>query len=209
MTSTVVLASRNQKKIKELVTLLSPFGVDIKGLDAFPAIGEIEETGTTFAENALLKASTVSKLTGFVAVADDSGMVVDALGGRPGVYSARYSEEQGRPATDPRNTQKVLDEMANVPDAERTIRFVSVMAAVAPDGTEILAEGLWEGLLTREPLGANGFGYDPVFFDPEIGLTAGQMEPALKNERSHRAKACVKLLELWPGFAGKVYQNHP
>ena len=205
MKQIVVLASRNQKKIRELVALLCPFGVEIKGLDEFPVIGEIEETGATFVENALLKASTVSRLTGFVAVADDSGLVVDALGGEPGVYSARYSEEAGRPATDERNTEKLLAATARVPDAERTARFVSVMAATAPDGTQVVAEGFWEGLLTRAPAGTNGFGYDPVFFDPEQGMTAAQMEPSQKNARSHRARACVKLLELWPGFAKKAF----
>lgn len=200
MTPTVVLASRNAGKIRELAVLLKPFGVAVNGLDAFPEIGEIEETGTTFAENSLLKASTVSRLTGLVSLADDSGLVVDALGGEPGVYSARYSEEPGIPADDERNIVKVLKKMASVPDAQRAARFVSVMAAAAPNGRHILAEGVWEGILAREKAGANGFGYDPVFFDPEIGQTAAQLEPAQKNARSHRAKACAKLLELWPAF---------
>ena len=204
MKPTVVLASRNAGKIRELAVLLEPFGVEVKGLDAFPAVGEIEETGTTFAENSLLKAATVSALTGLVAVADDSGLVVDALDGAPGVYSARYSEEAGRPATDARNTEKVLAQMADVPDERRTARFVSVMAAAAPDGRHILAEGRWEGVLARKPAGTNGFGYDPVFLDPELGLTAAQMEPARKNARSHRAKACANLLTLWPAFWEKT-----
>lgn len=204
MTPTVVLASRNKGKVRELAVLLQPFGVAVKGLDAFPAIGEIEETGSTFAENSLLKASTVSKLTGLIAVADDSGLIVDALGGEPGVYSARYSEESGHPATDERNTQKVLAKMAHIPDESRSCRFVSVMAASAPDGRHIMAEGRWEGFLAREPKGANGFGYDPVFWDPETGLTAAQLEPAQKNARSHRAKACHALLTLWPAFWDSV-----
>lgn len=200
MTRTIVLASRNPGKIKELALLLQPFKVTVKGLDAFPEIGEIEETGTTFAENALLKASTVSALTGLVAVADDSGLVVDALGGEPGVYSARYSEEPGKPATDARNTEKVLAKMQNVPGEKRTVRFISAMAAAAPDKRHIIAEGSWEGILAQAPSGANGFGYDPVFYDPELAMTAAQMEPEQKNARSHRAKACRKLLELWPEF---------
>lgn len=200
MTPTVVLASRNKGKIRELSVLLEPFGAAVKGIDAFPEIGEIEETGFTFAENSLLKASTVSELTGLVAVADDSGLIVDALGGEPGVYSARYSEEPGHPATDKRNTQKVLAKMACIPDESRSCRFISVMAASAPDGRHILAEGRWEGFLAREPKGANGFGYDPVFLDPETGLTAAQLEPDQKNARSHRAKACRNLLRLWPAF---------
>ena len=200
MDRTIVLASRNAGKIRELAVLLAPFGVAVKGLDAFPEIGEIAETGVTFAENALIKAGTVSKLTGLVAVADDSGLVVDALGGEPGVYSARYSEEPHLPATDARNTEKVLEKMAHIPDGQRSIRFISAMAAAKPDGTHVIAEGAWEGTLARIPAGRNGFGYDPVFFDPEVGMTAAEMEPARKNARSHRAKACRKLLELWPAF---------
>lgn len=204
MTPTVVLASRNAGKIRELAVLLAPFGLAVKGLDAFPEIGEIEETGTTFAENSLLKASTVSALTGLVSLADDSGLVVDALDGDPGVYSARYSEKPGLPADDERNIVKVLKKMESVPDEKRTARFVSVMAAAAPDGRHILAEGLWEGVLARAKAGTNGFGYDPVFFDPEVGQTAAQLEPAQKNARSHRAKACAKLLERWPAFWTEV-----
>jgi len=200
VTPAVVLASRNQGKIRELAILLKPFGVIVKGLNDFPDIGEIEETGSTFAENSLLKASTVSKLTGLVAVADDSGLVVDALNGAPGVYSARYSEEADRPATDEQNTRKVLAQTTDVPDEKRTCRFVSVMAAATPDGRHIIAEGAWEGMLAREPSGTNGFGYDPVFFDPEMGLSAAAMSPEEKNSRSHRANACKKLLELWPTF---------
>lgn len=194
---TVVLASRNKGKIGELATLLEPFGVTVKGLDAYPEIGEIEETGTTFAENALIKATTVSALTGHVAVADDSGLEVDYLGGEPGVYSARYSEATDSPATDERNTRKVLEKMRHVPEKDRTCRFISVMAAASPEKRHILAEGQWEGRLAFEPRGTNGFGYDPVFFDPSLGKTAAEMAPEEKNARSHRAKACKKLLELW------------
>lgn len=200
----IVLASRNMGKIKELEELLKPFGIAVKGLDAFPEIGEIAETGTTFAENALIKASTAGKLTGLVAIADDSGLEVDALNGEPGVYSARYSEGPGIPATDERNTRKVLERTKHVPDQKRTIRFISAMAAVAPDGRRIIALGAWEGVLAREPRGQNGFGYDPVFFDPESGMTAAEMAPEQKNACSHRAKACRKLLELWPNFWREV-----
>lgn len=198
--STIVLASRNKGKIKELAVLLEPFGVTVKGLDAYPEIGEIEETGSTFAENALIKAATVSEITGCIAVADDSGLEVDYLNGEPGVYSARYSEEANSPATDARNTQKVLEKMKGVPEKNRTCRFISVMAAAAPDKRHILAEGKWEGILAFEPKGTNGFGYDPVFFDPAIEKTAAEMAPEEKNARSHRAKACSELLKLWSSF---------
>ena len=200
MHTCIALATRNAGKIRELGVLLRPFGVEVKGLESFPAIGEIEETGTTFAENALIKAATVSRLTNLVAVADDSGLVVDALGGKPGVYSARFSEEPGKPATDARNTEKVLRMAAHVPDAQRSIRFISVMAAAAPNGEHIVAEGAWEGLLAKAPRGLNGFGYDPVFFDPELGITAAEMSPEQKNVHSHRARACRELLRLWPAF---------
>ncbi len=200
MNRTVVLATRNKGKVAELSVLLGPFGLVVAGLDAFPQLGEIEETGATFAENALLKAAAVSGATGLVAVADDSGLEVDALGGAPGVYSARYSEEPDKPATDGRNTAKVLAAMRGVPDGERSARFRCAMAAVAPDGRRVVAEAAWEGVLARAPAGANGFGYDPVFFDPELGLTAAEMSPEEKNARSHRGKACRKLLALWPAF---------
>lgn len=198
--NTIVLASRNKGKIRELAVLLEPFGVAVKGLDAYPEIGEIPETGATFAENALIKAATVSELTGCVAVADDSGLEVDYLNGEPGVYSARYSEDEGSPATDERNTLKVLAKMRDVPEEKRACRFISVMAAAAPDNRHILAEGRWEGILAFAPKGENGFGYDPVFFDPAAGQTAAEMSPPEKNARSHRAKACRKLLALWPAF---------
>ena len=197
---TIVLASRNSGKIKELAVLLEPFGMTVKGLDCFPEIEEIEETGTTFAENALLKATTVSKRTGLIAIADDSGLEVDALRNEPGVYSARYSAEAGKPATDTRNTQKVLQKMTHIPDAKRTARFISAIAVAAPDGRHSIAQAAWNGLLTREPRGTNGFGYDPIFFDPETGMTAAEMAPEEKNARSHRAKAFSKLLEMWPTF---------
>ncbi len=198
--NTVVLATRNKGKVAELAVLLQPFGVAVAGLDAFPDIGEIAETGATFAENALIKARTVSDSTGLVAVADDSGLEVDALGGAPGVYSARYGEEPGKPATDERNTAKVLAAMRHVPDGRRSVRFRSAMAAAAPDGTQIVAEGAWEGRLAHAPAGTGGFGYDPVFFDPACGKTAAEMSPDEKNSRSHRGKACRELMKLWPAF---------
>ena len=211
MDKTVVLATRNQGKVAELAVLLRPFGLRVVGLEAFPQVGEIEETGTTFAENALIKARTVSDATGLVAIADDSGLEVDALNGAPGVYSARYSEEPGLPATDARNTAKVLAAMRDVPDGKRSIRFRCAMAAAAPNGAglggHIIAEGTWEGTLARTPAGTNGFGYDPVFLDPETGKTAAELNPEEKNMRSHRGKACRELLKLWPAFWKGVEAN--
>ena len=201
--TSLVLATRNRGKIRELAELLEPFGLNVLGLEDFPAVGEVEETGATFTENALLKACAVSRASGLVAVADDSGLAVDALGGRPGVYSARYSEAPGAPATDERNVEKLLEELGNTSEAERTGRFLCCMAACTPEGDSLTAEGAWEGRIAFAPAGRNGFGYDPVFFDPELGLTAAQMSPEQKNGRSHRARAVAALLAKWPDFWGK------
>ena len=196
----IVLATRNKGKIREFSSLLAPFALEVIGLDAFPNIGEVPETGITFTENALLKACTVSRATGLVSVADDSGIEVDALNGAPGVYSARYSETPDQPADDGRNLQKLLQNIKDVPPAERTGRFRCSMAACTPAGKTLVAEGAWEGRIAFEPAGDNGFGYDPVFFDPEMQCTAAQMNADVKNSRSHRAKGVAALLEKWPDF---------
>ena len=198
---TFVLATRNAGKIVEFRTLLSRFGeMEIMGLDSFPDLPEIEETGATFAENALIKAQAVAKATGCLALADDSGLEVDALGGAPGVYSARYSAEPGHVATDRRNNEKLLNELSAVPDACRTARFICAIAACLPDGRHMLAEGVWAGIIGWEAKGANGFGYDPLFTDPETGLRAAELTPAEKNVRSHRARAVKELARQWPEF---------
>lgn len=196
----VVLATRNQGKIAELRALLRPFGLEVIGLDAFESMEDVEETGVTFEENARLKALAVSAATGLTAVADDSGLEVDALNGAPGVFSARYSQEKDAPATDARNMDKLLAALALVPDERRTARFRCCMAACSPGGGALVAQGAWEGRIARAKIGENGFGYDPLFFDPQIGLTAAQMTPEQKNARSHRAKAVLGLLESWPEF---------
>jgi len=200
----IVLATRNQGKVVELAALLAPFKVTVLGLEHFPHIGEIEETGTTFRENALLKASMVSRETGLIAVADDSGLSVDVLDGAPGVYSAHYSETPGCPATDARNVHKLLAALADVPPAKRTGRFHCCMAACAPGGESITAEGVWEGIIACAPAGKSGFGYDPIFFDPEANKTAATMDPEEKNRRSHRAKAVTALLLKWFDFQRKT-----
>ena len=193
----IVLATRNQGKIKELEALLSGDGLTVLGLADFPDIGEIEETGVTFAENAALKARTVALASGLVALADDSGLEVDALHGAPGVYSARYS---GEGATDEKNNLKLLDALKDVPDSARGCRFVSVVAAVAPNGAELLAEGRWEGRVLHAPRGSGGFGYDPLFLDLDLGKSAAELAPADKNARSHRGRALRALLTNWPDF---------
>lgn len=201
--NTVVLATRNAGKIRELAEPMAAFGLRVLGLEAFPALGDIEETGTTFEENALLKARTVAEATGLVAVADDSGLEVDALNGAPGIYSARYGGDlpllEGE-TRDQRNNRKLRAALADVPEERRTARFVSTMAACKPGGAELVVRGVWEGRLLREPRGENGFGYDPLFWDPEINRAAAELTRDEKNARSHRGKALRQLLAAWPEF---------
>lgn len=197
----VVLATRNQGKIREISALLKDFDLTVQGLDQYPDIGEIPETGETFEENARIKAEAVSRATGLVALADDSGLAVDALEGAPGVYSARYSGEN---ATDQTNNDKLLRALSGTPEHERTARFVCVMAAMAPGGEHIEARGEWEGHITTAPRGEGGFGYDPLFIDPELGRTSAELDPATKNARSHRGRALSALLEQWPRFWAQV-----
>ena len=198
----VVLATRNQGKIKELQALLAGYAVEVLGLDRFPQVGEIEETGATFEENARIKAEAVSRATGLIALADDSGIEVDALAGEPGVHSARYSGEN---ATDASNNEKLLRALDGLPQARRTCRFVSVVVAHAPhseDGRELVAQGAWEGVVGLAPKGQGGFGYDPLFIDAELGRTAAELTREEKNARSHRGKALRTLLESWSAFVG-------
>lgn len=197
---TILLATRNQGKIKELTKMLAPFRLAVVGLDAFSGLKDVEETGTSFEENALLKARYAAKASGLVAVADDSGIMVDALDGAPGIYSARFSAEDGFAASDERNNQKLLRLLTGVPREKRGARFCSAIAAVAPTGQSLTTLGLWEGVIITAPKGDFGFGYDPLFLDPELGLTAAQMSPHEKNQRSHRARAMAALAELWPEF---------
>lgn len=202
----IVLATRNTGKIHELAALLAPLGAEVRGLAEYPAIPEIPETGATFEENALIKARAVAEATGLVAVADDSGLVVDALHGAPGVHSARYA---GEDATDAANNEKLLAALAGVPDEQRGCRFVSVIAAVAPaalGGASVTLRGTWEGRVAHEPKGENGFGYDPLFIDRESPeeRRAAQMSREEKNAVSHRGKALRVLLGAWPDFVAKI-----
>lgn len=198
---TVVLATRNNGKIREFSALLADFGLEVKGLGDFPEIGDIPETGETFLENARIKAHTVAKLTGLIAVADDSGLEVDALDGAPGVYSARYAGEDGN---DEANNDKLLAALDGVPEERRTARFTCCMVAAAPGGEEVYAQRSWEGRIGFERAGDNGFGYDPLFQVPDKGCSSAQLSPEDKNARSHRGQAVKALLELWPGFLKKL-----
>lgn len=197
----IVLATHNKGKIRELSAMLAHENIEIAGLEEFPQIGETEETGTTFAENALLKARAVAGETGLVSIADDSGLMVDALGGKPGIYSARFGQDWEflpNETRDERNIRKLLSLMEKEDD--RNCRFVTAMAAVRPDGEEIVCHGHWQGLLLRRCRGHNGFGYDPVFYDPELGKTAAELLAAEKNSRSHRSRALHALLDRLPQF---------
>jgi XTP/dITP diphosphohydrolase len=186
----IVLATGNAGKVREIRRILGELGVDVVPQTEL-GVGDADETGSSFVENALIKARHASLMTALPAIADDSGLVVDALDGRPGVYSARYS---GTDATDDSNIDKLLYELRGVPDNERTAAFHCCAVYVsADDSTSLVAEGRWPGRILAERRGTAGFGYDPVFFDPECGRTAAELGPELKNARSHRGKALEAL----------------
>lgn len=185
----LLVATRNAGKLREISEVLCLPGLRLLSLADFPGIPVAEETGRTFAENALLKARVAAYHTGLPALADDSGLEVEALGGRPGVLSARYSSPD---AGDQSNIEKLLREMADVPDGRRKARFVC-RAALAHQGRAYEAGGELEGVIVREPRGGGGFGYDPVFLLPDRGLTLAELEPGEKNRLSHRAQALRKL----------------
>ena len=183
----LVLATKNSGKVVEFRRLLEELGaneLEVVGLDAFPEIGDIEETGSTFEENSLLKARTISKLTGLPSLADDSGICVDALGGAPGLYSARYSGNG-----DAANNAKLLEAIKDIPDSERTAYFICVAAYVRPDGFEHIEEGRFYGKIAHQVVGSGGFGYDPLFVPDGLNCTSAELSAAEKDAISHRGKA--------------------
>ena len=187
MKQTIVLATHNAGKIREFKSVLEPLGYTATAVrDLCPQLPEPEETGTTFEENARLKAAYYMKATGLPCLADDSGIIADALGGRPGVYSARYA---GPECDDEKNNQKLIDELSAFPPEERTVHYLF------PDGREIVREGRCSGVLRNFYAGTNGFGYDPLFYVPEKGKTMAEMTMEEKNEISHRGKALELLVE--------------
>lgn len=193
MPDKVVLATGNPGKLREIQRILADFGVEVVPQSEL-GVSDADETGTSFVENALIKARHASLMTGLPAIADDSGLVVDALDGRPGVYSARYS---GADATDESNIDKLLRELQGVPDEQRTAAFHCCAVFVSADDTKsLVAEGRWTGRILEQRRGTGGFGYDPVFFDPECGRTAAELGPELKNARSHRGKALAALADM-------------
>ncbi len=194
----LVLASGNPGKVDELRDLLHGAALELRAQSQF-GVADIEETATTFVENALLKARHAARATGLPAMADDSGLCVDALGGAPGLYSARYGGVQGDAG---RNIARLLDAMRDVPSANRDARFYCVIVVLrsADDPLPLIAEGEWRGRILEAPRGAGGFGYDPVFFDPEQRCSAAELDPSLKNRISHRGRALAALkprLESW------------
>jgi XTP/dITP diphosphohydrolase len=189
---TIVLATKNQHKIDELGSLLSPLGIEIRSVRDYPELPDVIEDGDSFEANAIKKAREIALFTRQYALADDSGLSVDALNGEPGVYSARYA---GEGAGDAANNQKLLQKLDGIPFEERKAHFTSVIAFAAPDGTVHTFKGTCEGVILEEPRGSFGFGYDPLFYLPEIGKSMAELALEEKNRISHRAKAYEKFLE--------------
>ncbi len=191
--STFVLASNNKGKIREFSAMLNELGVEVRPQSDYGVI-DVPETGTTFVENAIIKARNASLHTGLPALADDSGIEVDALNGAPGIYSARYAGT----GNDEDNNRKLVKALSGVAEDKRTARYQCVIVYMrhADDPSPIIVQESWEGIIQLQPQGENGFGYDPYFYLPEYGCTSAQLDPAEKNRISHRGKALVKLLEL-------------
>ena len=189
----LVLATRNRHKVEELLALLGDLGITIHTLDEFPDTPDVVEDGDTCEANAVKKARVIAEFTGLPAVADDTGLEVDALGGRPGAYAARYA---GEDATYEDNCRKLLRELMGVPCEQRTARFLTVAAIALPSDGIRVAQGTLEGVIAEEASGTLGFGYDPVFLIPELGKTLAQLSADHKNTISHRAKAFAKVREI-------------
>ncbi|MEU5030428.1 RdgB/HAM1 family non-canonical purine NTP pyrophosphatase [Streptomyces milbemycinicus] len=191
----LILATRNTYKIIELRSILSDAGLDVElvGADAYPEVPDVKETGVTFAENAFLKAHALARATGHPAVADDSGLCVDVLGGAPGIFSARWS---GRHGDDRANLELLLAQLGDVPDEHRAAHFECAAALALPDGTERVVTGRLPGTLRREPVGGGGFGYDPILQPDGETRTCAELTPEEKNAISHRGKAFRALAPL-------------
>lgn len=189
MAHKLLLATRNNGKIEEfrrILDALAPGVIELVGLDQFPETHDVEENGTTFEENAMKKAREMCEATGLPAIADDSGLCVDALGGDPGIFSARWAGEHGN---DKANLEKVLDQLKDVPESARTARFICVAALYLPNGQNISKEGRFEGRILRAPVGTNGFGYDPIFAPAGMDISSAELSSEEKDAISHRGKA--------------------
>src|SRR5579885_63281 len=202
MPSEVVLATHNEGKLAELRALLAPLSAKLRALSEFDA-GAAEENAPSFVENALLKARHAARVSGRPAIAADSGLLVAALDDAPGVRSARYA---GEDASDADNNQALLRALKGVPEAKRTARYVCVLVYLrsAEDPTPVIAHGTWRGVIAANPRGANGFGYDPLFYVPELKHTVAEFDAATKNHYSHRAKAAKHLLSLLHEYAAQA-----
>lgn len=189
---TIVLSSRNQKKIGEIAELFAPYGITLIGVSDFEHVADVVEDGDSFAANAAKKATEVAKVLNQWVIAEDSGLCVDALGGAPGIYSARYAGEQGQDAA---NNEKLLQDLEAVPTEKRTAHYTCYAVLSDPNGqVQLASEGRCGGRILREYHGNNGFGYDPLFLVPEFHKTFGELSPAVKRHISHRAKAFERLI---------------
>jgi XTP/dITP diphosphohydrolase len=193
----ITLASQNQGKINEFKQLLQALPIELISLDQLPGSTEVEETGLTFIENALLKARHAAKLSGLPALADDSGLVVQALNGAPGIYSARYA---GAQASAESNIAKLLQDLRATPEQERQAFFYCILVFLAhpQDPSPLVCEGRWQGEIALTPQGSGGFGYDPIFYIPELGKCAAELTALEKNKLSHRAQALQNLVQSLP-----------
>ena len=186
----IVFASGNEGKVKEIREMLEGMGIELVSLTDYKGVPEIVEDGKTFLENALKKAKVISGFTGETVLADDSGLQVDVLGGEPGIYSARYAGEK---ATDDDNINLLLARLKNIPQEKRTAFFCCALVLYRTNGSYDCFESKWQGLIIDDRRGNNGFGYDPVFFLPELNKTAAELPPEIKNKVSHRGQAFAKL----------------
>ena len=190
MNKTIIIATKNQGKAKEFKKIFNAYGYQVKTLLDYPNIKEVPETGETFAENAFQKASTISSELNTIVLADDSGLEVDALGGRPGIYSARFAGEHGN---DAKNNQKLVEVLKNIPEEDRGANFHCSLVLAGPDREPLFVEGQAFGQILDVGRGENGFGYDPLFYIPELDKTMAELTSEEKNEISHRARAIKKL----------------
>lgn len=193
MMDKIVFATANEGKVKEIKEILKDFPIEVVSMKEMGITADIEEDGTTFEENSLIKARALSKLTGLPALADDSGLEVDYLNGEPGIYSARYL---GRDTDYDYKNNYIINKLSEAQDKERSARFVCVISLVLPDGREFVERGVVEGLIGYEQKGENGFGYDPIFYLPEYGKTSAELSPEEKNKISHRGKALSAMKKL-------------
>jgi XTP/dITP diphosphohydrolase len=193
MVKEIIIATKNKGKVKDFEVLFNERGYQVSSLLDFPEISDVEETGSTFVENAILKAEEIAEALNKMVIADDSGLSIDALDGRPGVYSARYAGEE---KSDRNNIEKVLEELEGVPTETRTARFHCALALAIPNEKTLIVEGTCEGMITEKPEGENGFGYDPIFFVKEQNKTMAQLTSAEKSKISHRANALKKLEQI-------------